>query len=87
MSNNKKINQTNYTESVPKVKSNLFEDKKNWDNTGIYQTSESFPPRGSFINIPDETLFGYNEELLNNIVEDKNKNIGSDLYKKNRDCF
>lgn len=71
---NDKINQPYYTEPVESSQSNLAND------TGINQNSEAFPPRGSFINVPAELLFGPNAKLLDLVVEDKKKNIGSDLY-------
>lgn len=45
---------------------------------------EVFPPRGSFINIPEDVLLGPNAKSLDNIIEDKNKTIGSDLYKETK---
>ncbi len=45
---------------------------------------ESFPPRGSFINIPSDILFGTNPKLLDKIIENKNKTIASDLYKETK---
>lgn len=71
---NDKINQPYYTELVENSQSNLANDM------GINQNSESFPPRGSFINVPAELLFGPNAKLLDLVFEDKEDNIGSDLY-------
>lgn len=81
MSHKKKINQPNYTEPVNRTQSNISKTKDDWEKTGFYQNSEAFPPRGSFINVPEDILFDPNAKSLDNILEDKIENIGSDLYK------
>lgn len=84
MNDKNKVNQPYYTEPVSKTQSNLSENKDDSCRSGFYQNSEVFPPRGSFINIPEDILFGPNRKSLDNIVEDKNHNIGSDLYKETK---
>jgi len=56
--------------------------KEGLKKAGLAENMDVFPPRGSSINIPKETLFNADEKTLNDIVEDKSKNIGSELYKK-----
>ncbi len=82
MNDKKKLNQPYYTEPVESKQSIITDDSYNSDNKGVYQNSEVFPPRGSFINIPEDILFSEKAKLLDTIIEDKNKNINSDLYKK-----
>lgn len=77
---NNKINQPYYTEPVENMQSNLVDNTANLESSGLYQNSEAFPPRGSFINVPAELLFGHNAKLLDLVFEDKKDNIGSDLY-------
>lgn len=57
-------------------------DKKDLKETGLAENKDVFPPRGSSINIPNNLLYSSNEKVLKDIIEDKSKNIGSDLYKK-----
>lgn len=47
---------------------------------GIYLNSVSFPPRGSFLNIPDNVTLGNNQKAAESAVKDKVDTIGSDLY-------
>ena len=82
MSHKEKLNQPYYTDSVNRTQSNLSNKAEDLDKDNFYQNSEAFPPRGSFINIPEDVLFGPNAKLLDAIVEDKNDNIASDLYKE-----
>lgn len=79
-----KLNQPYYTDDVSKKQSSLSNEVDDLDKDNFYQNSEAFPPRGSFINIPEEVLFGPNAKSLNKIIEDKNKIIGSDLYKETK---
>lgn len=80
-----KFNQPYYTEPVNKTNSNISNDNEDWKKTGFYRNSEDFPPRGSFISIPEDVLFSSDSKKLDNIVEDKVHNIGSQLYNKNGD--
>lgn len=84
MKDNKKLNQPHYTESVEKIQSNLSDKRENLNNIGFYQNSEVFPPRGSFINIPEDVLFGENRKSLDTIIDNKNHTIGSNLYKETK---
>jgi hypothetical protein len=84
MNHKEKLNQPYYTKPVNKTQSNLPDKTENLDNNGLYQSSEAFPPRGSFINIPEDVLSGTNGNLLDSIVEDKDETIGSDLYKETK---
>lgn len=77
---NDKINQPYYTEPVKNKQTNLVDNIESTKNSAIYQNSETFPPRGSFINVPAELLFGTNAKLLGLVFDDKVDNIGSDLY-------
>ena len=80
-----KINQPNYNEPVEKIQSILPNNIDNLQKTGFYQNSEVFPPRGSFINVPAELLFGPNAKLLDIVFDDKDDNIASDLYNRTND--
>ncbi len=80
-----KINQPNYNEPVEKTQSILPNNIDNLQKTGFYQNSEVFPPRGSFINVPAELLFGPNAKLLDIVFDDKDDNIASDLYNRTND--
>ncbi|WMM23757.1 hypothetical protein RBU61_12580 [Tissierella sp. MB52-C2] len=80
-----KSNQPYYTKPVKEVNSNMFENKGDWKKTGFYENSEVFPPRGSFINVPDDVLFEPKANLLDNIIEEKEEDIGSQLYNKSED--
>ncbi len=84
MNNKEKLNQPYYTKPVDRAQSNLSNKSEDLDKDNLYQNSEAFPPRGSFINIPEDVLFGPNAKSLDNIIEDKNKTIGSDLYKETK---
>lgn len=75
-----KINQPYYTEPVENKQSILPNHIEDMEKTGFYQNSEVFPPRGSFINVPAELLFGRNAKLLDIVFENKEENIDSDLY-------
>ncbi|MDR7856578.1 hypothetical protein [Tissierella sp.] len=79
------INQPYYTEPVENKQSILPDNIKNMEKTGFYQNSEAFPPRGSFINVPAELLFGPNAKLLDLVFDDKDNNISSDLYNRTND--
>lgn len=46
----------------------------------FYQNSEVFPPRGSFMNIPEDVLSGTKKDTLDNKKKDKSKKDLS-LYK------
>ena len=83
--NKDNINQPYYTEPVENKQSILPDNIENLQKTGFYQNSEVFPPRGSFINVPAELLFGPNAKLLDIVFEDKDDNIASDLYNGNED--
>ena len=78
--NKNKINQPYYTEPVLNKQSNLSDNMNDSPATGLYQNSEVFPPRGSFINVPAELLFGPNAKLLDIVFDHKEDKIGSDLY-------
>lgn len=84
MNHKEKLNQPYYTKPVNKTQSNLPDKTENLDNNSFYQNSETFPPRGSFINIPEDVLFGPNAKSLDSIIKDKNDNINSDLYKETK---
>ncbi|MEY8416298.1 hypothetical protein [Tissierella praeacuta] len=84
MEDKEKLNQPYYTDDVSKKQSNLSNKKSAMDDLGFYSNSEVFPPRGSFINIPEDILFNSKGNSLNNITEDKNRTIGSDLYKETK---
>lgn len=84
MNHKEKLNQPYYTKPVNKTQSNLPDKTEISDNNGFYQNSETFPPRGSFINIPEDVLFETNGNLLDSIVEDKDETISSDLYKETK---
>ncbi|WP_313756139.1 hypothetical protein [Tissierella sp.] len=84
MKDKEKLNQPYYTDNVSKKQSNLSNKKSDIDDSGFYSNSEVFPPRGSFINIPEDVLFNSKSNSLNNITEDKNRTIGSDLYKETK---
>lgn len=77
---NDKINQPYYTEPMENKQSTLHNHIEDLEKTGFYQNSEVFPPRGSFINVPAELLFGPNAKLLDIVFDNKEDNIGSDLY-------
>lgn len=85
MSDKDKINQPYYTEPIENRQSNLSNNMNDSHKTGFYQNSETFPPRGSFINVPAELLFGPNAKLLGLVFDDKDNNIASDLYSGNED--
>lgn len=80
MTDREKLNQPNYTKPVEDRQSNISQN--NMKNEGFYLNSESFPPRGSFINIPEDILFSNNNKLIDEFIENKINKIGSDLYKK-----
>ncbi|MGJ0845068.1 hypothetical protein ACR77J_00090 [Tissierella praeacuta] len=84
MKDKEKLNQPYYTDDVSKKQSNLSNKESAMDDLGFYSNSEVFPPRGSFINIPEDILFNSKGKSLNNITEDKNRTIGSDLYKETK---
>ncbi|MBU5427422.1 hypothetical protein KQI41_13605 [Tissierella pigra] len=84
MKDKHKFNQPYYTEPVNKTNSNISNDNEDWKKTGFYRNSEDFPPRGSFISIPEDVLLGTNGNLLDSIVKDKDETIGSDLYKETK---
>ena len=56
-------------------------DKKTNKKAGLAENKDLFPPRGSSINIPNDLLYSSDEESLNKTIENKRKNIGTDLYK------
>ncbi|WP_353093381.1 hypothetical protein [Tissierella praeacuta] len=85
MNHKEKLNQPHYTDDVSKKQSNLSNKKSDSDGFGFYSNSESFPPRGSFINIPEDILSNPKKKSLDSIIEDKNRTIGSDLYKETKD--
>lgn len=84
MTDENRINQPYYTEPTLDNQSNLPKHLENLHKTGFYQNSEVFPPRGSFINVPAELLFGPNAKLLGLVFDDKDDNIASDLYKETK---
>lgn len=85
MNDKEKLNQLYYTDDVSKKQSNLSNKKSDLDGFGFYSNSEAFPPRGSFINVPEDILSNPKEKSLDNVIEDKNRTIGSDLYKETKE--
>lgn len=77
----KNINQPNYKAPVVSDTSKLSLDLKNIKKDTFYQNSEVFPPRGSFMNIPEDVLSGSKSDLLDNKKEDKKVKNDLDLYK------
>lgn len=53
---------------------------KNIKEDTFYQNSEVFPPRGSFMNMPEDILSGTKDDLLDDKEKDDNKK-NLDLYK------
>lgn len=75
----KDINQPHFKAPIVSDTDKPFLDLKNIEKDTFYQNSEVFPPRGSFMNIPEDILSGTKEDLLNNKSKDKSKK-DLDLY-------
>ena len=76
----KDINQAHFKAPVVGDTDKSLFDLKNVKKDTFYQNSEVFPPRGSFINMPEDVLFGTKKNLLDNGEKDKDKK-NLDLYK------
>lgn len=76
----KELNQPKYEAPIVSSSSKLGVDLKNIKKDSFYQNSKTFPPRGSFMNIPEDVLSGTKSDLLDNKKEDKDKK-NLDLYK------
>ncbi len=60
------INQAHFKAPIVSDTDKPFLDLKNIKKDTFYQSSEVFPPRGSFINIPEDILSGAQKDLLDN---------------------
>lgn len=78
--NKKALNQPHYKAPIVGDTSKLSVDLKDIKEDSFYQNSQTFPPRGSFMNIPEDVLSGTRSDLLYNKKEDKDKK-NLDLYK------
>lgn len=75
----KDINQPHLKAPIVSDSDKPFLDLTNIEEDSFYQNSEVFPPRGSFMNIPEDVLSGTKEDLLDNNEKDSaKKNL--DLY-------
>ena len=75
----KDLNQPKYDAPIVSASFKLGVDLKNIKEDSFYEGSEVFPPRGSFMNMPEDVLSGTESDLLDNKKRDKNKK-NSDLY-------
>lgn len=73
----KDFNQPDYKAPIVSDKSKPSIDLKNIKKDSFYQNSEVFPPKGSFINLPEDVLSGTKSNLLDN----KKEKDDLDLYK------
>ncbi len=74
------INQAHFKAPLVSATDKPSIDFKNIGEDTFYQNSEVFPPRGSFINISEDVLFGTKDNLLDNNKKDDSKD-NLDLYK------
>lgn len=74
----KDLNQPHYDAPIVSASFKFDVDLKNIKKDSFYENSKVFPPKGSFMNIPEDVLSGTKSDVLNN--KEKNKD-NLDLYK------
>lgn len=74
----KDLNQPHYDVPIVSASFKLGVDLKNIEKDSFYENSKVFPPKGSYINIPEDVLSGTKSDVLYNKKVDKNN---LDLYK------